>query len=80
MSDVARRSTSKHLGSLEPIGHRVEAAIELANLVVAAGIRPSVELAYRAGLAVGTCAAMVVDLELGGLAARAAGGRYLRLR
>ncbi|MDB4970616.1 MAG: hypothetical protein JWN44_6305 [Myxococcales bacterium] len=38
------------------------------------------ELAYRAGLAVGTCAAMVVDLELGGLAARAAGGRYLRLR
>jgi predicted Rossmann fold nucleotide-binding protein DprA/Smf involved in DNA uptake len=38
------------------------------------------ELAYRAGLAVGTCAAMVVDLELGGLAARASGGRYLRLR
>jgi DNA processing protein len=38
------------------------------------------ELAFRAGLAVGTCAAMVVDLELGGLAARAAGGRYLRLR
>ena len=38
------------------------------------------ELAYRAGLAVGTCAALVVDLELGGLAARAAGGRYLRLR
>ncbi len=37
------------------------------------------ELAFRAGLAVGTCAAMVVDLELGGLAARAAGGRYLRL-
>lgn len=38
------------------------------------------ELAFRAGLAIGTCAAMVVDLELGGLAARAAGGRYLRLR
>jgi predicted Rossmann fold nucleotide-binding protein DprA/Smf involved in DNA uptake len=38
------------------------------------------ELAFRAGLAVGTCAAMVVDLELFGLAARAAGGRYLRLR
>ena len=38
------------------------------------------ELAFRSGLAVGTCAAMVVDLELGGLAARAAGGRYLRLR
>ena len=38
------------------------------------------ELAFRAGLAVGTCAAMVVDLELGGLAARASGGRYLRLR
>ena len=38
------------------------------------------ELAFRAGLAVGTCAAVVVDLELGGLAARAAGGRYLRLR
>lgn len=38
------------------------------------------ELAFRAGLSVGTCAAMVVDLELGGLAARAAGGRYLRLR
>lgn len=38
------------------------------------------ELAFRAGLAVGTCAAMVIDLELGGLAARAAGGRYLRLR
>ena len=38
------------------------------------------ELAFRAGLAVGTCAAMVVELELEGLAARAAGGRYLRLR
>jgi DNA processing protein len=38
------------------------------------------DLAFRAGLAVGTCAAMVVDLELGGLAARAAGGRYVRLR
>jgi DNA processing protein len=38
------------------------------------------DLAFRAGLAVGTCAAMVVDLELGGLAARATGGRYVRLR
>ena len=38
------------------------------------------DLAFRAGLAVGTCAAMVVDLELGGLAARASGGRYVRLR
>jgi DNA processing protein len=38
------------------------------------------DLAFRAGLAVGTCAAMVVDLELGGLAARAVGGRYVRLR
>jgi DNA processing protein len=38
------------------------------------------ELAFRAGLSVGTCAAMVVDLEMNGLAARAAGGRYLRLR
>ena len=35
------------------------------------------DLAFRAGLAMGTCAAMVIDLELGGLAARAAGGRYL---
>jgi DNA processing protein len=38
------------------------------------------DLAFRAGLAVGTCAAVVVDLELGGLAARALGGRYVRLR
>jgi DNA processing protein len=38
------------------------------------------DLAFRAGLAVGTCAATVIDLELGGLAARAAGGRYVRLR
>lgn len=38
------------------------------------------ELAFRAGLALGTCAATMVDLELGGLCARAAGGRYLRLR
>jgi DNA processing protein len=38
------------------------------------------DLAFRAGLAIGTCAAMVVDLELVGLAARAAGGRYVRLR
>ncbi len=37
------------------------------------------DLAFRAGLAVGTCAAAVIDLELGGLVARAAGGRYLRL-
>ncbi len=38
------------------------------------------DLAFRAGLGVGTCAAMVIDLELGGLAARSAGGRYVRLR
>jgi DNA processing protein len=38
------------------------------------------DLAFRAGLSVGTCAALVIDLELGGLAARAAGGRYVRLR
>jgi DNA processing protein len=38
------------------------------------------ELASRAGLAIALSAATVVDLELGGLAARAAGGRYLRLR
>ncbi len=38
------------------------------------------DLAFRAGLAIGTTAAMVLDLELGGLAARAAGGRYIRLR
>jgi DNA processing protein len=38
------------------------------------------DLAFRAGLAVGTCAAVVMDLELDGLAARAAGGRYIRLR
>src|SRR5262245_24147373 len=38
------------------------------------------ELAFRAGLAVQTTAAMVVDLELEGLAARASGGRYIRLR
>ena len=38
------------------------------------------DLAYRAGLAIGTCAAMVIDLELEGLAARAASGRYVRLR
>jgi len=38
------------------------------------------ELAYRAGLAVSTCAAAVVDLELEGLVARSSGGRYMRLR
>lgn len=38
------------------------------------------DLAFRAGLAIGTCTAIVIDLELGGLAARAAGGRYVRLR
>jgi DNA processing protein len=38
------------------------------------------DLAFRAGLAIGTTAARVIDLELGGLAARAAGGRYVRLR
>ena len=38
------------------------------------------DLAFRAGLGIGTCAAMVIDLELGGLAARSAGGRYVRLR
>jgi DNA processing protein len=38
------------------------------------------ELAYRAGLGISTCASMVIDLELNGLAARAAGGRYMRLR
>jgi DNA processing protein len=38
------------------------------------------DLAYRAGLGISTCAAMVIDLELDGLATRAAGGRYVRLR
>jgi DNA processing protein len=38
------------------------------------------DLAFRAGLAIGTCAALVGDLEVGGLAARASGGRYIRLR
>ncbi|MFI5291044.1 MAG: hypothetical protein ACHQ17_15395, partial [Polyangia bacterium] len=38
------------------------------------------DLAYRAGIAVGTCAACAIDLEMGGWAARAAGGRYVRLR
>jgi DNA processing protein len=40
------------------------------------------ELAFRAGLAIGTCAAMVIDLEARGLVARApdTGGRYVRLR
>jgi DNA processing protein len=57
----------------DPIAAKIYAALD--------GVPRDVgELAYRAGLAVGTCAALVVDLELGGLAARAAGGRYLRLR
>lgn len=38
------------------------------------------ELAFRAGLAASTCAALAIDLELEGLATRAAGGRYVRLR
>jgi DNA processing protein len=38
------------------------------------------DLAFRAGLGISTCASMVIDLELSGLAARAAGGRYVRLR
>ncbi len=38
------------------------------------------DLAFRAGLAISTCAAAVVDLEIDGLVARAAGGRYVRLR
>jgi len=38
------------------------------------------DLAFRAGLGVSTCASVVIDLELNGLAARAAGGRYVRLR
>jgi len=37
------------------------------------------ELAAISGLRITTCAAAVVDLELRGLVARAAGGRYLRL-
>ncbi len=37
------------------------------------------ELAHLTGLRITTCAAAVVDLELRGLIARAAGGRYLRL-
>jgi DNA processing protein len=57
----------------DPIAARLYAALDHVPRDVG-------ELAFRAGLAVGTCAAMVVDLELGGLAARAAGGRYLRLR
>ena len=51
-------------------------AVFLAVMIV-----PGLEVhSFRAGLAVGTCAAVVVDLELGGLAARAAGGRSVRLR
>jgi DNA processing protein len=38
------------------------------------------DLAFRAGLGISTCASMVIDLELNGLAARAAGGRFVRLR
>jgi predicted Rossmann fold nucleotide-binding protein DprA/Smf involved in DNA uptake len=37
------------------------------------------ELADRAGLGAGETMALAIDLEIGGLAARAAGGRYLRL-
>lgn len=37
------------------------------------------ELAARAGVPVGACAALMIDLELGGLCGRAAGGRYFRL-
>jgi DNA processing protein len=57
----------------DPIAARIYAALDDVPRDVG-------ELAFRAGLAVGTCASLVVDLELGGLAARAAGGRYLRLR
>ncbi|HZS37300.1 MAG TPA: DNA-processing protein DprA, partial [Polyangia bacterium] len=38
------------------------------------------DLAFRAGMAIGTASAVVIDLELDGLAARASGGRYVRLR
>ncbi len=38
------------------------------------------DLAFRTGLAINTCAAGIVELELAGLAARAEGGRYVRLR
>jgi DNA processing protein len=38
------------------------------------------DLAFRAGLAIGTASAIVIDLELDGLAARTSGGRYVRLR
>jgi DNA processing protein len=38
------------------------------------------DLAFRAGLGISTCASRVIDLELSGLVARAAGGRYVRLR
>jgi DNA processing protein len=37
------------------------------------------EVAARAGLAASDALALAIELELGGLAARAAGGRYLRL-
>lgn len=37
------------------------------------------ELAVRAGVPAGEAMALAIDLELGGLAARSAGGRYLRL-
>ncbi len=38
------------------------------------------DLAFRAGIAIGSCAAAMAELELAGLAARAEGGRYVRLR
>src|SRR5262249_33918604 len=38
------------------------------------------DLAVRAGLGNSTRASLVVELELNGLAARAAGGRFVRLR
>jgi DNA processing protein len=57
----------------DPLAQKIYAALDYVPRDVG-------ELAFRAGLSIGTCAAMVVDLELGGLAARAAGGRYLRLR
>jgi DNA processing protein len=57
----------------DPVAVRLYAALD--------GVPRDVgDLAFRAGLAVGTCAALVIDLEIGGLAARAAGGRYIRLR
>ena len=37
------------------------------------------ELAARAGISAAEAMALAIDLELGGHAARVAGGRYLRL-